>query len=508
MIPHSAWHDEPIPAYPRLREHRTFDVVVVGGGLTGLSTAYLLKLAGKTVGVLERNRLGAVDTGHTTAHLTYVTDLRLTKLAQNFGRDAARLVWAGGAAAINTIESIVDAESIDCEFQRIPGYLHASLQAEPGDQESLEKEYELVRELGFHAAYVDSVPLFDRPGIRFSNQAKFHPLKYLAGLAAAIEGDGSSIFEQSEVTEVVDEPLGVQVGGLRVNCQQLVIATHVPLMGKTSLLAATLFQTKLAPYSSYAIRAQVPSQTAAEASYWDTSDPYYYLRVDRGDEGDWVIFGGEDHKTGQAADTDARYSRLSETLQRFLPAARIDRHWSGQVIETNDGLPYIGATAERQYVATGFAGNGMTLGTLAGMMICDQILGNENPWQDLFDVNRKPLRGGVWDYLRENFDYPYYLVKDLFGRPEGQSTRDVKRGEGKILNLDGKRVACSRDERGKTKLVSATCTHMGCLVHWNPAEKTWDCPCHGSRFHANGKVLAGPAETPLESAKQPAAKSR
>jgi glycine/D-amino acid oxidase-like deaminating enzyme/nitrite reductase/ring-hydroxylating ferredoxin subunit len=512
MATHSTWQDFGIPSYPRLTENRSFDVVIVGGGITGLTAAYLLKLAGKTVCVLERDRLADVDTGHTTAHLTYVTDLRLNQLVSRFGREGARLAWSGGAAAIQTIESIADGESIDCEFRRVPGFLHAALQGQRDESDGLEQDYELARELGFHATWLDSVPLIDKPGIRFANQAKFHPRKYCAGLAQAIDGDGSAIFEQAEVSEATGKgPQVVKVGGLKVRCEHLIIATHVPLMGKTSIVPATIFQSKLAPYSSYVIEDEIPRGRVAEACFWDTSDPYHYLRVDAGaaaDAGDRVIFGGEDHKTGQADDTDERFRRLTETLHTVLPEARVRQRWSGQVIATNDDLPYIGPTAERQYVATGFAGNGMTFGTLGAMILCDQVLGNDNPWSDLLDVSRKKLRGGTWNYLTENFDYPYYLVKDFFTPAEGKETSEVQRGEGKILKLDGQIVACSRDERGELHLVSATCTHMGCRVGWNAAEKTWDCPCHGSRFHADGQVLAGPAESPLEAVAQSKAHAR
>jgi glycine/D-amino acid oxidase-like deaminating enzyme/nitrite reductase/ring-hydroxylating ferredoxin subunit len=511
MATHSTWQNFGIASYPRLTENRTFDVVVVGGGITGLTAAYFLKLAGKTVCVLERDRLADVDTGHTTAHLTYVTDLRLNELARRFGKEAARLVWSGGAAAIETIESIADGESIDCEFRRVPGFLHAALGGEQDESDGLQQDYELAREFGFHASFVDSVPLIDKPGIRFSNQAKFHPRKYCAGLAQAIDGDGSAIFEQAEVTEATDNQQAVKVGGYDVRCQDLIIATHVPLMGKTGLVSATVMQSKLAPYSSYVIQARIPRGRVPEACFWDTSDPYHYLRVDAGeaaDAGDRVIFGGEDHKTGQADDTDERFRRLTETLHTLLPEALVEQRWSGQVIATNDDLPYVGPTAERQYVATGFGGTGMTFGTLGAMILCDRILGNDNPWADLLDVNRKTLRGGAWNYLTENFDFPYYLVKDFFTPAEGQATSDVQRGEGKIIKLDGNLVACSRDERGELHMVSATCTHMGCRVGWNAAEKTWDCPCHGSRFHADGQVLAGPAETPLAPVAQAKATAR
>src|SRR6185295_11400374 len=223
----------------------------------------------------------------------------------------------------------------------------------------------------------------NRPGIRVADQAKFHPLAYLGGLAAAIVGGGSTIFEHAEVTEVEPEPMAVKCGNHRIACDYLVIATHVPLMGITGLLSATLFQTKLFPYSSYVVGAKVPKGLIPEASFWDTSNPYFYLRVDAGKEADYVIFGGEDHKTGQEVDTGKCFERLEQTLHEIIPAANVDRRWSGQVIETNDGLPYIGETAERQFVATGYGGNGMTFGTLAGLMARDSALGRENPWRDL-----------------------------------------------------------------------------------------------------------------------------
>jgi glycine/D-amino acid oxidase-like deaminating enzyme/nitrite reductase/ring-hydroxylating ferredoxin subunit len=427
-----------------------------------------------------------------------VTDLRLSELAKNFGRDAARLVWEGGAVAIDAIEAIADSESIACDLKRVPAFLHAAIHGKKDESDDLEKDYELARELGFHASFVESVPIFGKPGIRFSNQAKFHPRRYLAGLAEAIAGHGSTIFEHAEVGEVKDDPLAVKVGPHEVRCDHLIIATHVPLMGKTGLLSATILQSKLAPYSSYVLRARLPEGRFPEASYWDTSDPYYYLRIDSTDEGDFAIFGGEDHKTGQASDTETHFARLAETLYQVLPDAVVESRWSGQVIETNDGLPYVGQTADRQFVATGFAGNGMTFGTLSAIILCDRILGNENPWQDLFDVNRKKIVGGALHYMWENKDYPYYLIADRLKQPEGRSIDDVEAGEGKVIRQDGQWIACSKDAVGNVHAVSAVCTHMGCLVHWNGAERTWDCPCHGSRFAADGKVLGGPAETPLE----------
>lgn len=504
VISGTAWENKRMPRFSRIGKGRHFDVVVIGGGITGLSAAYFLKEAGKKVCLLERDHIGSGDTGCTTAHLTYVTDIRLAKLAKTFGEPQARAFWQGGATAIDAIEAIANEQQIRCQFRRVPGFLHASLHDNKGEAKQLKYEANLARKLGFDAQFVEAAPIVNRPGIRFSNQAKFHPMAYLAGLAKAVHGDGSIVAEKTEVKEVEAKPLRVKIEDGEITCDYLVIATHVPMMGIAGLVSAALFQTKLYPYSTYAIGAAIPRRRLPEMSLWDTSDPYYYLRVDRGTGDDYVIFGGADHKTGQAGDTNGPFDDLTRTLKELLPDAQIDRRWSGQVIETNDGLPFIGETAERQFVATGFAGNGMTLGTLAGMMARDAIFKYENPWQKLFAVDRKKIRGGTWDYIKENIDYPYYYLKDRLAPVESTSTRDVKRGSGQVVKFDGQRVACSRDGAGELTSVSAICTHMGCVVHWNDAEQTWDCPCHGSRFGPDGSVIAGPAEAPLDPVELPA----
>jgi Rieske Fe-S protein len=222
------------------------------------------------------------------------------------------------------------------------------------------------------------------------------------------------------------------------------------------------------------------------------------LRIDRHPRYDYAILGGEDHKTGQEADPESCFARLEAKLTQLLPGAAVDHKWTGQVIETNDGLPYIGETGEKQFVATGFAGNGMTFGTLGAMMATDRILGRKNPWQELFDVGRNKLKGGTWDYLKENIDYPYYYLRDRLTSAQGDSVESLKKGDGAILKIGGKRVAAYRNPNGSVSQLSPVCTHMGCLVRWNPADTTWDCPCHGSRFKPAGDVIAGPAETPLE----------
>jgi glycine/D-amino acid oxidase-like deaminating enzyme/nitrite reductase/ring-hydroxylating ferredoxin subunit len=488
-----------IPEYPSLGRDLTVDVVVIGGGITGITAAYLLKMSGLNVALIERDRLARVDTGHTSAHLTMVTDLQLNDLVENFGKDAARAVWDAGRVAIDQIESQIAAENIECDFKRVPGYLHQALEGAGATRDALNEIAGLARELGFDASLVDSVPHIKRAGVRFGEQALFHPRKYLAGLARTVPGNGSHIFANTSADEVIDSPLSVKCGNFAVKCDYVIIATHTPLQGKTNLARATLLQTKLALYSSYVVGGLVPTGTIPHGLYWDTADPYHYVRVEprRNQNADYVIFGGEDHKTGQVDDTRQCYETLEKKARKVFPSLQLTDRWSGQVIETNDGLPYIGETAKRQFAATGYAGNGMTFATIAAMMARDAVVGRANPWQDLFSIDRTKLGGGTWDYLKENKDYLYYIVRDRFAATQGASVRVLKRGEGKILNVNGQRAAAYRDERGTVIIRSAICTHMGCEVKWNQAETTWDCPCHGSRFHTDGSVLSGPAESPL-----------
>lgn len=486
-----------LPSFPRLNQDLSVDVAIVGGGITGITAAYLLRKAGQKVALLERGRCAHVNTGHTTAHLTYVTDTRLGELARTFGKEGARAAWEAGRTAIDTIESIAEAEQIDCLFMRVPGYLHTPWKEPAGREvQTLQDEAKLAKELGFDCAYETQVRLADRPGIRFPNQALFHPLRYLQGLLAWLGGKNCPIFENSMVTEFKNTPLSVVANGHTVRCKYLIVATHATLTGMNNALGAALLQTKLAAYSTYAVGARLPQGAAPLGLYWDTTDPYYYLRIHREEDHDYAILGGEDHKTGQDNQPEACYQRLTTLLNSILPDAGVDTRWMGQVIEPVDGLPYIGELADKQFIATGYAGNGMTFGTIAGLMAADAVLQRPNPYKELFAVNRKKL-SAVWEYLKENIDYPYYLIKDRLTGSEGVSVQELKLGQGKILTLNGKKVAVYRDEQGELTQLSPQCTHMGCVVHWNQTESTWDCPCHGSRFHPTGEVIDGPAQSPL-----------
>ncbi len=500
MKTESYWYKSSSPArFEPISHDLKTDVVIIGGGLTGISTAHLLKKEGVKVALLERGRCAGGDTGRTTAHLTYVTDERLHRLVKVWGRDGAKAFWEAGVAAIDQIATIVRENKIDCDFAWVPGYLHGKLdRSGKADRASLREDAGLARELGFEAEFVENVPYAHRPGVRFASQARFHPLKYLSALAPTIHGDGSFVFENSEATQIESEPLTVHANGYKVRCRYLVIATHNPLMGKTGLVQATLFQSKLALYTSYVLGATLPRDLLADALFWDTSDPYYYLRVDRHTDHAYAIFGGLDAKTGQEKNPNETFALLEAKLTEHLPEAQVEDRWLGQVVETNDGLPFLGENAENQFIATGFCGNGFTLGTLSAVMARDRYLGRKNPWFDLFAVSRKKFHGGTWRYLTENVDYPYYLLRDRLAPAESGTPEDLKLGEGKILSMSGQKVAAYRDDTGKIHLLSPVCTHLKCIVRWNAADRTWDCPCHGSRFQPSGEVFSGPAESPLE----------
>ncbi len=502
---HSYWLDNsPAPRFSPLNDDLAVDVLVVGAGLTGITAAYLLKRAGRSVALVERDRTVQADTAHTTAHLTCVTDTPLTDLVRSFGKDHAQAAWDAGLAAIDTINALVWREQIKCQFDWVPGFLFERARS-GGDADAiarLKEEADLAVELGFDAEFVSSVPVFERPGIRYDNQAKFHPRKYLLALLRLIPGKGSYVFENTSIEQIDGSPItATTTEGHRIHCEHVLVATHVPLQGKAGLAPAILLQSKLASYSSYAIGGWMKRGSLPEALFWDTGDPYDYLRVDRRHDHDYVIFGGEDHKTGQVDDTAACFASLEQRIKRMLPDLSVTHRWTGQVVETSDGLPFIGETADGQFAATGFAGNGMTFGTLAAMMFADRVLDRPNPWQGLFDPGRTKVLAGAWDYIRENKDYPYYLIRDRFAGASNRPLRAIKRGTGEVTEVDGQPAAVYRGLDGRISIRSAVCTHLGCYVHWNNSDWTWDCPCHGSRFKPNGDVLAGPAETPLHEMK-------
>lgn len=468
--------------FPRLGGDRRADAVVVGGGITGLTAALLLRQAGVDVVLLDAGRVAAGETGYTTAHLTLVLDLRFERLISRFGEKNARLVVESKRAALARIAGWVREGPIDCAFERVPGFLFSESDA------TLRSELESAWRLGISAARVDadwplSFPV--KSAIRFEDQAQFHPRLYALGLARRLRG---SLFEQTRVVEIEEGRVHAENG--TVTAPVVVVAANVPICNRVFL------HTKLAAYRSYVLAARVPRTQAPRGLFWDTDDPYHYIRS----FGDLAIVGGEDHKTGEEPDPESRFARLERYARDHFKVRSIPYRWSGQIIHPVDGLPYIGrnSLSKNIYVATGFMGNGLTFGTLSGMIVSDLILGRSNPYQDLYDATRiKPLVSAR-KFVAENVGFPAHWVADRLGKAEGRSIEEIRKGEGKIVSVEGEKTAVYRDGQGRLFACSAVCPHLGCLVRWNNAEKTWDCPCHGSRFDPEGKVLNGPSTRDLK----------
>jgi glycine/D-amino acid oxidase-like deaminating enzyme/nitrite reductase/ring-hydroxylating ferredoxin subunit len=482
----------PPQVLPALGEDLSTEVCVIGAGIAGITTAYMLALEGRRVVVLEQGAVGGGETGRTTAHLSNALDDRYHVLERLHGQHGARLAAASHAAAIDRIESIVSTERIACDFQRLDGYLFLP----PGDSiDVLDAEFEAARRAGLEAVrMVPRAPVasFDSgPALVFPRQGQFHPLAYLRALVGAIQARGGRIFGQTHVTGVEAGPPAVvsTERGYTVTAGFLVCATNTPVIDWL------VIHSKQAPYRTFSIAARVPADAVPLALYWDTADPYHYVRL----QGDLLIVGGEDHKTGQEDDAYDRFAYLEAWARERFPIGAVEYKWSGQVMEPVDGLGYIGRNPGDKahvLVATGDSGHGMTHGTIAGILLTDLILGRTNPWETLYDPSRKSVKSAA-EYVKENVNVAKQYL-DYVSPGEVHSVDAIRPGHGALVRHGLGKLAVFRDDAGVLHPLSAVCTHLGCIVHWNSLEGTWDCPCHGSRFGTDGRVLNGPAVTGLE----------
>ena len=488
--------DTPSPS--RLRESIRTDVCIIGAGIAGLTTAYLLGREGRSVVVLDDGMIGGGMTGRTTAHLTNAYDDRYVEIERLHGEEAARLTAESHTAAIEKMWEIVRDEKINCEFQWLDGFLFA---AKPEEVDLLEEELAAAHRAGLVGvekvarAPIDS---FDTgPALRFPRQAQFHPLRYLDGVARAIMRDGGRIFGQTHATKFEGgSPARVETShGPVVTSDVIVVATNTPVNDRVAI------HTKQAPYVTYVIGIAVPKDSVTCALFWDTGDPYHYVRLqsDKDNARDVLIVGGEDHKTGQANDGDERYARLEQwTRERFPQVQEVEFRWSGQVMEPADGLAFIGRNPlddDNVYIATGDSGQGMTHGTIAGLLLTDLIQGRKNRWEDLYSPSRITVKA-LPEYASENINVAVQYA-DYVTAGDIKSESELKPGNGAIMTNGVGKVAVYRDEAGNVQKCSAVCPHLGCVVAWNSSEQTWDCPCHGSRFSAEGRVYQGPANSDL-----------
>lgn len=521
--------------FNKLIENISVDVVIVGGGISGLSTAYILSRSGKSVAVIEDGYIGSGETGHTTAHITHALDDRYFNLEKTFGTDGAIQAAESHTKAIDLIESVVDKEGIDCDFERLDGYLFMD---STDSKSTLDKELEATHKAGINTELIPNSPLtsFDTgPCLRFPNQAQFHPLKYLKGLSKAILNNNGKIFTETHAEEVYNDRV-ITTDGYRIEAKDIVIATNAPIVDKASKI-----YDKQIPYRTYAIGALVKKGAVPKALYWDTGDnnsknivqPYHYVRTQKleythsiGIESvenktytksngsndslyELLIVGGEDHKTGNENDMEKRHKKLAEWAKNRFPIEGIIYRWSGQVMEPLDSLAFIGlnpmgnnesANKNNIYIATGDSGNGITHGTIAGILLSDLIAGKQNKWSDLYNPSRRTA--GSTNQGNNNNDKENQTE-------DNPTTINKTQNKSFILSLSSEQgaiieenpdnpIAVYKDKNGQVHAFSAKCTHLGCTLTWNPLEKSFDCPCHGSRFFNNGKVINGPANKELE----------
>lgn len=500
---HSLWQKSEKPLFTSITRNMRADVCVVGAGIAGLSVAYTLLKNGQSVIVLDRERLGLGETGLTSAHLSSALDDRFYNLERLHGTEGARLAAESHKAAIDTIERIQREEEIECEFKRVDGFLFL----EPdGKLDELHRERDAALRAGFNNVYLlERAPVFfdTGPCLRFPDQAQFHPIKYIDGLASAIQRLGGHIFTHSEVHEVRGgHPAEVTTSqGFVVECDAVVVATDSPVNNRVAI------HTKNAAYRTYVVGVPVPAKDAAPALVWDTADPYHYIRFvkEPNTNEDILLVGGEDHRTGQDTDPENHFSNLMRWIgDRLGVHERAVTRWSGQVMEPVDGLAYIGRNPgdkDNVYIVTGDSGHGLTHGTLAGLLITDLILGRPNPWATLYDPSRLHLRS-LSTFVKEALEStaPY---SDWLTDGDVNSIHQIESGEGAVMRSGLSKIAVYKDEVGRLHTCSAVCTHLGGIVRWNSAEKTWDCPCHGSRFDRYGQVINGPANKELGAVSDP-----
>ena len=481
--------------FPKMPKDVTVDVAVIGGGIAGISTAFMLKQAGLTVAVVEAGRVVESVTGNTTAKVTALHSLIYDHLISQFGEDGARQYADAQTAAIEKIASLVEENKISCDFRRAPAYTYT--ESDEG-LDQIKAEVEAATKLGLPASYVETTPLpFPvRGAVKFDSQAQFHPRKYLLALAGKLSGDGHYVFEGTRALDVEDgDPCRVKTDRGTVTAKSVVITTHFPFKDPNIYFAA------MHPGRSLVLGCRLEGPVP-EGMYISTGEDMHSFRSNPAEDGGeiWMV-GGEKFKTGQGGDIEGRFKRLEIYARARFDVRSIEYRWATQDNFTVDRVPYIGklsAGSKNLYVATGFCGWGMTNSHVAAMLITDMIQGRENTWAEVFDPSRfKPVTSAR-DFISENLNVAKEFMADRVETPELDDLRKLPAGRGEVVEWKGERVALYKDDQGLVYSCSAKCTHMGCIVHWNGAEKSWDCPCHGSRFNYDGKVIQGPANKDLE----------
>ncbi|GAB2764075.1 FAD-dependent oxidoreductase [Salinimicrobium soli] len=490
----SLWKSiSPQTGYPYLTEEIEVDVAIVGAGITGITSAYLLSRSGKKVAVLESGEVAGGTTGGSTGNLYSMIDKRLHHIQSKWDKETAGKVTRSRTAAVDLVEKLVQKHEIDCQFKRVPWYLFS----ETNEKDlTIEKEMRAAADYGLEAKmlYELPIPIKVSQALKVENQAQFDPAAFVKGLAANCDPRNCRIFENSPVHEIEKGEIHVlSTPHGKVRAKNVILATHTP-KGIYAL------QTAIYPYREYAIAARLKSGEFPEGIFWDTEAEFHHsLRSFSKDAEQYLVVVGGHHKVGKAEDNQHFFDNLEQSARKYFDLGPVDFKWSAQHYKPADGLPFIGESPdERIYLATGFSTDGLIYGVLSAMIFADLLNGRENEWVSTYDSGRFTPVKSAKEYLKENIQVMKEYLKVLPGTSDADDFSEVDAGEGKVVDHDGQKLAVYRDEEGEVHCLSAFCSHMYCVVDWNNAEKTWDCPCHGSRFKINGEVIEGPALKPLE----------
>ena len=494
--PKSYWMDSvQIPEYESLMGNLEVDVAVIGGGITGITSAFLLKQSGLKVALLEATRILHGTTGHTTAKVTAQHDIIYHVIKSKMDQESAKQYAMANQAAISAIDTIIQQNNISCDFSWQPAYVYTQ---DENYVLQVQEETEAAFNLGFAATFMEEIPLpFKvKAALRFDNQAQFHPLKYSAALAAQIPGNGCYLLENTKAIDIQTQSnyTITTSTGFHVKAPNIIVATHYPFYDGNGMYFSRIY-----PNRSYAIGLTI-SDSYPGGMYITAEDPGRSYRSHPMDDGrELIIVGGEHHKTGQGVDTSLHYQNLINTANEVFQVKEVLYRWSTQDYTTMDQVPYIGPLNSKDpgvYVATGFRKWGMTTGTAAAMILRDYILDQENEWAPVFLPSRFKPAAAAGKFVMENANVAKNLIKGKLTTADNHV--DVQPGEGKVVEIDGQKAGAFRDPQGQLHIVDTTCTHLGCELSWNSAEHSWDCPCHGSRFTYEGKVIEGPAQNPLK----------